>query len=481
MLSLLKPFSRFGSPQNQLLIRSFSHSANRQSVTRDSFKVRASTILNIRPLSENNSGTTLSHSDIQDLVRKTEKQSGFQADSLFLVATPNHAAALTNFVESFNPSKQVIGAVVDSLAYGSQRDGLSMLLFGTNEEASNEKKALIEIKEAIKIESEEERLSNVLGQPSVRGVRTARNPWTLSESYLSISLPSSGSKDSTVSIPLANTLFNTGIQTTLLYNTAGNSSKESSTASIPSPESAASTLLSSLHVKLPVFKTDSSIKSTGVTTPISSLVTTKSAAPLIELSTGERHKVSDAKSNMLKKIDGKPAAGFLEASVTLMSGSQRPASSRTSERKVFAAVTSPQDSKTSRFQVIAGGGGSWSPRASMLVLDPHAVPKPGDEIEFFLSESSDIYDEGAYQKFLENNQVDINNNSNTPRSDNEVKIVMECSPVLENVDDFNGKSGLVDYPENTVIEGLFTLGSEQGFLIEDVKYSVPGEIVEIEN
>lgn len=58
---------------------------------------------------------------------------------------------------------------------------------------------------------------------------------------------------------------------------------------------------------------------------------------------------------------------------------------------------------------------------------------------------------------------------------------MECSPVLENVDDFNGKSGLVDYPENTVIEGLFTLGSEQGFLIEDVKYSVPGEIVEIEN
>lgn len=466
--------------------------ASSKSLEPGSFKIVANTFVNINASTlrqawganggeeSNASNGQLTDNDVAEMVKQMEKKHGFKADSVFLVATPSHSVALADYIGKLSDGTEAIGAVVDSLAYGAQRNGISALLLKSLDENN---KQLIEVKEAIKLQSDEEQLQNALGKPSARGVRTARNPWTQTQAYLSVSIPTAtADQDATISIPLANTIFNAGIETTLLYNLG-------KSAGVNEPLNRE--LLSSLHVRLPCFSFSQKERNQkswqGICTPISSVVNTKSVAPLLKLTTGGPHKITAVKSNMLKKIDNKPAAGFLESCVAIMAPTKPDNMGNPSlpdnanERKVFATVVEKQEGKpekTFRFQVIAGGGGTWSPRASMLVLDPHAAPKVGDSIEFYLSESSEIYEKGIYQKLLEDNGIELEGNT---QDENNVKIVMECAPVLEELYGYQGRSGLVDYPENSELNGVFAFGSEQGFLVEDVKYNVPGEILEIEN
>lgn len=466
-----------------------SISISNESTSASSYRIGATTVVNLNATmlrknleksegkSQKEEAESVDEQDIAGIIKKTENRLGFNADMLLIMATPAHSVALSEYIGKLNNGTQAIGAIVDSLAYGSQRNGISALLL---KDLSKEKRKM-EITEAIKLQTEEEQMLNSLGKPSVRGVRTARNPWTQTQAYLSISIPTGG-KDATVTIPLANTIFNSGVETTLLHN-KGQEKDEAR-------ESANAELFSSLHIRLPFFNVQqgsNAVECQGIYTPISSVLSTKSVAPLIKLTTGGPHKITAVKTNMLKKIDNKPAAGFLESCVSLMApkpGSSADVPDKANERKVFATVIEKEKAgekgKASRFEVIAGGGGSWSPRASMLVLDPHASPSTGDTIEFYLSENSEIFEKGVYQKLLKENGVEVDSEK-VGSEENGVKLVMECAPVLEEVTGYESKWGLIDYAENSELEGVFTFGSEQGFLVEDVKYTVPGEILEIKS
>lgn len=452
-------------------------------------RVGAATLLNFQPATPGGPSVA----DVAGFVETAQASAGFSAQSVLLVATPGFAAPLVDYVtgssgSSDNAPQVVVGAVVDSLAYGAQRSGLSALLFSNEGDSDEEDGAAhIRVKEAIRLQSEEEQQRGALGKPSVRGVMTARNPWTLPEAYLSVSIPTAGTKDTSVSVPLANTIFESGVPTTLVYRApasaeaAGEGGIKRRTqptlgapaAAAPAPtESLANTLLSSVHIELPFF-------SRGA-------LATRSVAPVTLLTTGGPHTITDCKSNMIKAIDGKSAAGFLESCVALMDPHRgaEAVPQHAPERKVFAAITrdaaeggvTPEI--TSRYEVIAGGGGSWSARSRMLVVDPAARPAPGDRVAFYMAEAAQLYDAAAYAAFLESHGV-----LRTPAAaaGAPVRVVLECAPVLESVEALEGRSGLVGYAPNTLVPGLFALGSEQGFLVGDAKHSVPGEILEIEN
>lgn len=497
-------------------------------------RIAAATFINVKD-----------QTNIEQVVETVQQENGIKAKSMFITATPNHSLQLLNYIRDsieVPGSAQIIGAVVDSLAYGSQRDGISVLVFGKNnnnnkDDSGKDTDYEIEINSAVRLASEEEQERMSIGRPSVRGVVTARNPWTLSDSYLSIQIPgNNSSKQSAISIPLANTLFETGTQATLLVNRYSKipmtGKRNTLLGGAPAEDQfiEPGTLLSALQVTLPFFTNSDSLQINSI-------------APLVKLTTntdggggdnGKPHIITACKNNMIKTIDRKPAAGFLESCITLMAGPKKQETTgmpSSLSRKVFAAIGKSNNNnkqfstetnklkhlqqfkeaygsgesdkqhqqqqqqnnnnhlisetaQTSRYEVIAGGGGSWSPRASMLVLDPHASPDIGDTITFSLSDSSMpiLSNSLEYRKLLKSsskifNDSFINNNDNktTTKDNNNVGIVLDCAPILE-----SSKNNQADlFEQNTVLDGVFCAGSEQGVLVDDIKYNVPGEVLEI--
>lgn len=378
---------------------------------------------------------------VADFIIQQQKTLSFEPSSILVVVTPQYSESLIDYIVSSgkDSSIQVVGAAVDSVAFGSQRNGMSVL-FADEEIQISEAHALDET-----FGDSSKRLGRSGADLTNRGIVSARQTWHMTQSFLSLIM----GKDTEIVVPLANTLFTSGLQSTLLFN-KGNDM--------------AGVLLSSLQIKVP---TTSSITS--------SMLTMDKATPLIKLDTGATE-ITSCKDNMIKTIDGRAAASYLESCQQLMQYKPQ-AHSGNGEKKVFASLIDPKSKKENRFEVTAGGGGNWSPRASMLVLEPQARPEPKMGIEFYLAEDvMQITKKDHHSDFLRSNNISVAAAKKALEGESNLeKVVLECAPVIE----FEDQGDLITYAEDAALPGVFSLGSEQGFLLNDSKYNVPGEVVQI--
>lgn len=383
-----------------------------------------------------------SQTSIKDLVASRSSALKFHPKSVLVAATPTFSDSLIEYVTGEKESVQAVGAVVDALPFGAQRFGVSILFL------SEELKVL----DAVELDPSFGDDSKTAGRSGAdltnRGIVSARRTWHMTQGFLGLSLGGSGQE---IAVPLANTLFTSGTNSTLLLSKG---------------HALANQLLSSVRVSLPALD--------------NGLNKVTAAAPLLDLKTGA-NQVTAAKSNLLKTIDNRPAASFLEGSKTLMEFNPR-AHSGTGEKKVFVSLTSSSPSSGSaaqRFEVTAGGGGAWSPRASMLVLEPQARPEPGMGVEFYLARDVLLSGEGEHEAFLQANGLTTRTStaaSSTTATPAELeRVVLECAPVVE----FEGEGKLILYETDEVLDGVFGVSSEQGFLLDDSKHNVPGEVVEL--
>lgn len=348
-------------------------------------------------------GSFLSHSSLRPHVSLE------QWAAELVVATPQHADELASYVAHGNGNgRQVVGLVSDSVPLGGQRNGFSFLL-------SNER---FKLSDAIELDKKLEHSDNT-ARRNPRGLYVGVTNWAPSNSFFSLEI----GKSTSLVLPIANTLFSNGKEATLLYNSP--------------EESLSGSFLTSLKATLPSHQP-----------PKPSFY-----APLASVET-EKLTITSCKDNMIKLVNDKAAASYLENAEELKQGDP----STQISRKVFAFVQSPNDPHPRRYQVIAGGGGGWSPRATMLVLEPHAAPKKGDSISFSYTISED---------------KDFNNDLPNIQTSQTSQIIFEACKKLESLNE----DSQVPYPSDYVLENTFGAGSEEGFLLNDHKYSVENELV----
>lgn len=232
----------------------------------------------------------------------------------------------------------------------------------------------------------------------------ADNSRNWAQSSSAVRLTSSEEPGFDLAILAANTLFSTG-RIAEIYASGTNSEEP----------------LSALHVEIQEsFKPRQSIKP---------------ARPL-----SDWLEISSVTDNMLKTLDKEPAARYLEKCADLKSA-RDPA--------VFAELDSGE-----MFKVVAGGGGLWSPRASMLVLEPPASPRRSQMLRFWLELPGLSSD-------LESQLI------NTPYEG----IIAEVAPIPQTTAD---EKPILDFKSNHHIP-LFGFGSEQGFFVGGQKHAISGE------
>jgi hypothetical protein len=373
-----------------------------QMLGRRALSTKAFTVINP---SKYSLGSFLSHSSLRPHV----SLENFASE--LVVASPQHADELASYVTNCTGNdngRQVIGLVSDSVPLGGQRNGFSFLL-------SSER---FKLSDAIELDKKLEHSDNT-ARRNPRGLYVGITNWAPSNSFFSLEIGNSTS----LILPIANTLFNNGKEATMLYNSLG--------------EQLSGRFLTSLKASLPVNQS-----------PDPSFY-----APLAPVQT-EKLTITSCKDNMVKLVNDKAAASYLENAEELKQGD---ASTQIS-RKVFAFVQSPNDSHPRRYQVIAGGGGGWSPRATMLVLEPHASPKKGDSITFSYTISEDR---------------DFRNDLPNIQTSQSLQIIFEACKKLESLNE----NTQILYPSDYVLENTFGAGSEEGFLLNEHKYAVENELV----
>lgn len=373
-----------------------------QMLSRRAFSTKAFTVINP---SKYSLSSFLSHSSLRPHV----SLENFASE--LVVASPQHADELASYVTNGTGNgngRQVIGLVSDSVPLGGQRNGFSFLL-------SSER---FKLSDAIELDKKLEHSDNT-ARRNPRGLYVGVTNWAPSNSFFSLEI----GKSTNLILPIANTLFNNGKEATMLYNSPG--------------EQLSGSFLTSLKASIP-----------GDQSPEPLFY-----APLAPVET-EKLTITSCKDNMIKLVNDKAAASYLENAEELKQGDP----STQINRKVFAFVHSPNERHPRRYQVIAGGGGGWSPRATMLVLEPHATPRKGDSITF----SYTISEDNDFKRDLPSIQT-----SQT------LQIVFEACKKLESLNE----STQITYPADHVLENTFGAGSEEGFLLNDHKYAVENELV----
>lgn len=338
-----------------------------------------------------------------------------RANSLVVATTPDLAPELLDYLDKY-PVKStgtVVGLVSDAIPFGAQRHAMSILALDSR----------INILDAVALEPS--------SQPGTKS-KTGRSNWDLSSSFFSMALVNkTGNVVHDITLSTANTLFSTGSQSTLMFKDETQHSDLSGT------------LLSALRISVP----GSWAESADQCVALQPLVGYEE--PLI---------VTGAADNMLKTINGRPAASFLENSSILMNPEGDP-----HDRKVFVEITSASTAEVSKYEVIAGGGGTWSPRSSMLVVEPPAVLHKGDQLKFSLStaiKTVDQFQASPHPEHIEQIQATT-----------QTHISLECASIAESFEE----QELFRYPENSVLHHRFGLSSEHGFILDDKKHAVYGE------
>lgn len=161
--------------------------------------------------------------------------------------------------------------------------------------------------------------------------------------------------------------------------------------------------------------------------------------PVIELS--DWLEITSSADNMLKTLNHGRPAQVLEDHELLQ---------KAVDPQVFAEVES-----TGEFiKVVAGGGGLWSPRSSMLVMEPPCQLRKGERLRFWLQESK--------------LNSDLESQLASTRSDS---LVAEVAPVPQSLDE---EKPYLEFKRDHYLP-VFGFGSETGFMIGDHKHSVVGE------
>lgn len=304
---------------------------------------------------------------------------------------------------------QVIVAGVDTVA--GEKNGLSELWF--DDYVTIENSVLLEEKDAKK---------KPLRRSDGIHIVTARENWRKIESSFNMSLNESNN----LKLSLANTIFQTTNLVTLFYFQP---------SSLKSSQSHSGQTLSDLSVTLP------SISFTGVET-------FDKWTPLYDESDGD-FLISNCTGNLIKGINKKPAAKFLESNERLMSIASK-------DTKVYVKIYKPGSSLAQKFEVIAGGGG-WGAKADMIAVSPDAKPVVGDRVEFYMLTPRDRY---SREKAIEEKALKDSLN-------------FECSHEDVNYDEDE------DYVQRIVLDGTFGGGAEEGFEYNDVNFKSPGERVKL--
>lgn len=148
--------------------------------------------------------------------------------------------------------------------------------------------------------------------------------------------------------------------------------------------------------------------------------------------------VTNCTGNLVKTINGGPAAKVLEDNAQLMNIGSK-------DTKVYVKVFRGEDCR--KYEVIAGGGG-WGVKADLLAMSPEAKMQVGDRLEFFMI-TPDV-------RFSEMNTALVSDQF-----------------MFESLPEATTYSDNITATQN--IDGLFGCGSETGFVLDGVNYKSPGE------
>ncbi|KAG5363446.1 hypothetical protein CJU89_2619 [Yarrowia sp. B02] len=330
-----------------------------------------------------------------------------EAKSLFLTATAQYATNLvstTERIQSEHPDIQIVAAAVDTVGPSCSRDGFSAVWFDSK----------IAVKDSVSVEGQETPNSPLADS---RGLSVGRTNWTTQTSLLSVAFGGTS-----VVMPLANTLFTSGSQSTLFFS-------DRHSDDINNGHN-----LTAVAVDLPF---DKKLGKSDNWTP---------ALELFDYQT-ESQIVTQCRENLIKEINGLPASSFLQNCPTLVANPSK-------DTLVFATLGDDT------FKVIAGGGG-WGNRASMLVLDPGAKIAKGAEVHFKAVFHPSMFPLNDKPDWL---------NEELPKvtiQECKTSVCFQCSPIVEELVD--------EVPQ--VIDNMLAYGSEAGFLIDELKHEVPNELV----
>lgn len=328
----------------------------------------------------------------------------FTPKSVVLLSTPQNLPFVIENAISFYQliGMQVLVAGVDAVAPNGARNGVSELWLDDymtfeNSINLNEKDSNPPLRESDGI--------HVVG---------AKTHWKHIDASLRLSMG-----DNTVDLSLANTAFSTNTLATLFFFQPKHLQAKTSDPNMGE-------MLCGLTAKIPPLDAHMS-------GPVSH-------DRWIQL-TNEVLKVTKFHGNLIKTINGKPAASFLEKNEKIMSLASK-------DTKVYVKLYSGDEFK--KHEVIAGGGG-WGAKADLLAISPEAKPKIGDRVEFFMVSPEDRYTDM-------NLAVESN------------RIKFECVPEATT---YGG-----EVPASQEVEDLFGCGCESGFKVNGVNHRSAGEVVE---
>ncbi|CAK9439783.1 uncharacterized protein LODBEIA_P38830 [Lodderomyces beijingensis] len=157
----------------------------------------------------------------------------------------------------------------------------------------------------------------------------------------------------------------------------------------------------------------------------------------------ESFKITKCVGNLLKQVENKPAAKFLEENNSLVS-------LKSKDTEVYVKVRKQGTTHVDRFKVVAGGGG-WGAKADIIALSAEAQPSVGDLIEFYM-----VTPQHRFQ----------------PQHD--VSKYHDCFALQSSYEETSYGSRLA---QEQVFENAFGCGSEKGFFWNGVGHVSPGETV----
>lgn len=323
--------------------------------------------------------------------------SAFTPKSVVMLATPHTLpTAIENAITLHQMMKlQVVVAGVDSVVPNGQRNGISELWMADECAISNS------VPLAAKDKQPELRKSDGVNPVG------AKVHWKHVDATLALELGAHR-----LEVALANTAFATSTLATLFFFQSG------------SQDPNVGQTLADLTVRLPALDAVFADPETADRwTPLD-------AGDLL---------VTKCTGNLIKGLNGKPAASFLENNERLMAISSK-------DTKVYVKVY--RGKSCQRYEVIAGGGG-WGAKADLLALSPDAKVLVGDKVEFYMVTPERRYEVGVQA---------VSN-----------QFLFECTPEETSYDAPVSTLQLVDH--------LFGCGSEQGFALDGVSHRSAGEAV----
>ncbi|KAK6462944.1 hypothetical protein DFJ63DRAFT_312268 [Scheffersomyces coipomensis] len=325
----------------------------------------------------------------------------FNAKSCLIFSTPSNISKVINEIsQTENQHIQFVVAGTDSVIPNSNRNGVSVLWLDEPVNITGSKK-LDEIPDDV-----------------------MHKNWKLMESNLRLE----AGKSSVFDLKLANTSFVGDLPITLFYIQPKHIELELENSG---------QALKELSLRLPknVISNDSKVEEFDKWTAL--------------YDTADPFHVADFKGNLLKTINDKSAAGFLENNEKLMSIGSK-------DTEVYVKIYKKDSDLVYKYKVIAGGGG-WGAKANIIALSPEAKINKGDRIEFYMLTPQHRFNE-------EQSLVAIEEYIN--------KISIECAYEEQSYNDDT-------LGDELVIEKAFGAGSEEEFKYNDVKHHSSGERISI--